>query len=758
MKVTTFMRRYRPYLLLLLVLAGCAGVFADVTYQGIRAMDEALGLVDHSNLVIRKSQDFSTQTARMLATRRGYALNGDKGELDAYGASKAAASDLIAELNTLMQPDASQLSRLNELQHYFLDYSGKLDALMPVSTQLLPKKPAEKEAAEQEADTKAETIQSASDNLVRVGHDILVKEQAQLADRAKAASKQRHSNSVTLGISCGLTLAMFLLFNIYIFYSRLRKENAEKEQDEKKEVFRIAVEGAGDGVFEWNLARDTAFFSRQFWAMLGYTENREYETSMQAYRDLLHPDDSERVLAHIDKYLSGEISEYLIVFRMKHKSGRWAWINARAKALYDDDGKPHRLVGAHTDISHIKAYEEKLQKAKEQAESANRAKTDFLAHMSHEIRTPLTAISGIAEIFEGDKKSLSEKQQHLVRTLVSSTSSLKDLVSDILDFSKIESGELDLEEDVFSLQELFDQVTSIFSQRAAEKGIDFRFNCDAVRRMKFRGDRVRLRQILINLIGNALKFTSEGSVEVEARKTVRESGNFLCIDVTDTGIGIEPENLNIIFERFKQADSSVSRKYGGTGLGLPISMRLARLMDGDISLESKPGRGSTFTLEVPTKMQDTAEDDAPQAAEADMPTHDGNGAPLEDKKILLVEDYEGNVVILSYLLDSLHCTYEVARTGLEAMNMWKGKKYDLILMDVQMPEMDGFTATAQIRRMEKEKGLPHTPIIGMTAHALVGDREKCIEAGMDTYLAKPIEEQALKSKILEHLSRRKKVA
>jgi CheY-like chemotaxis protein len=378
--------------------------------------------------------------------------------------------------------------------------------------------------------------------------------------------------------------------------------------------------------------------------------------------------------------------------------------------------------------------------------------------MSHEIRTPLTAISGIAEIFESHQVNLDDKQRQLVKTLNSSTQSLKELISDILDFSKIESGELEMEEKSFGLQSLFEQVVSIVSVKAQEKGIDFRFDYEDVRKQKCLGDRARLRQVLINLIGNAIKFTDKGEVEVTALRTLQNNNAFLRIDVRDTGIGIDPQNFEMIFERFKQADSSVSRKYGGTGLGLPISLRLARLMGGNIAVESTPGKGSTFTLIMPLRTEEELEDDESDLRLSHRLSEDIRGQGISQKRILLVEDYEGNIVLLSYLLDGLECHYDVARTGLEALNMWKNNNYDLILMDVQMPEMDGFTATTQIRHMEKEKALPRTPIIGMTAHALVGDKEKCIEAGMDSYLPKPIVEIDLKSKIVEYLSRKKRVA
>ena len=231
----------------------------------------------------------------------------------------------------------------------------------------------------------------------------------------------------------------------------------------------------------------------------------------------------------------------------------------------------------------------------------------------------------------------------------------------------------------------------------------------------------------------------------------------LEIEVADTGIGIDPDKFDIIFERFKQADSSVSRKYGGTGLGLPISKNLALLMGGDISLQSEPGKGSVFTLVVPFKV--ALDDDGPDAVPDRMVAEKLNdqirAAVNDQSKVLLVEDYEGNIVVIGYILEELGLSFDVARTGLEALNLWKQRHYDVILMDVQMPEMDGLTASTHIRTIEAEKNIDRTPIIGMTAHALVADKDKCIAAGMDAYLPKPIIEADLKGQILKYVSEKK---
>lgn len=793
----TFFRQYSASIIFALLLAGALVLLGAFVHKGSQSINRGMQGIEQSHEIIVRNQELAVLVERMTAQQQAYVLSGEERFNATYDFNKGQISNRIAELTGLLRQNTAQTSRLNELQHHFLLLTERLDemalvfraerALAAIAAQEAARAEAEKEAVqggadkvEKDAPRRAsaekevrlvfnlplppprpmptmDTVEAARENLSRVSGEIIADEQLLLKRRSETLEQQRRFYRFSI-MAGGAGIALVFLVGVVYLVRTPAAAAAAGEGGGVEEMFRLAIEGSNDGIFEWNLERETAFYSQQFWSMLGYEKGR-FPDTMDSFREILHPDDRERVLGHLERYLSGEISDYLIIFRMRHKSGRWVWINARGKALYDDKGKPYRMVGAHTDISHIKAYEEKLQKAKETAEKASRAKTDFLAHMSHEIRTPLTAISGIAEIFEKYQENLEPKQRQLVKTLNSSTQSLKELVSDILDFSKIESGELELEESPFSLQSLFEQVISIVSVKAQEKGIDFRFDYEDVRRQRILGDRARLRQILINLIGNAVKFTDKGGVDIKASRVMQGGAAHLRIDVRDSGIGIDPKHFDMIFERFKQADSSVSRKYGGTGLGLPISQRLARLMGGSITVESTLGKGSTFTLLLPVKQdEEIAEVETDQTLSQSLSDSIREQGGKTQKRILLVEDYEGNVVLLSYLLDSLGCQYDVARTGLEALNMWKQRGYDLILMDVQMPEMDGFTATAQIRRMEQEKSLPRTPIIGMTAHALVGDKEKCIEAGMDSYLPKPIVEIDLKTKIAEYLDAKKRVA
>ena len=380
---------------------------------------------------------------------------------------------------------------------------------------------------------------------------------------------------LTLLIGGGTAFVLIMLFNGYLLRVQSKRSAAESALSDKEAVFRLAMEGTNDGVFDWNIKMGDVFYSDQFASMLGYGPD-EFKGTFEDFANKLHPDEEERVKEYVDLYLNGQLSEYSNTFRMKHKSGRWIWINSRAKLIADKDGAPARMVGAHTDISASKEYEQRLQDAKTNAENANRAKSDFLVHMSHEIRTPLTTISGVAEILEQNNEGLDEKKQKLVKVLNTASVTLKDLITEVLDFSKIESGEMELEESGFALDDAFEHVVSIMSARAGEKGLEFVFDYEDFKETRFYGDPIRLRQILINLIGNATKFTDKGHVHVKALKEERNGNPVLTISVEDTGLGIAEDQFDLVFERFKQADFSESRKHGGTGSGLPISKNSRR--------------------------------------------------------------------------------------------------------------------------------------------------------------------------------------
>jgi PAS domain S-box-containing protein len=530
------------------------------------------------------------------------------------------------------------------------------------------------------------------------------------------------------------------------------RKRAEGALARSEETYRQMAFNASDVLYVVDPPTEGLEWYGQIDQMLGYAEG-EFPRTMKAWEEVIHPEDRPKVLDAYDKSCASGAA-FEVEYRVRKRDGAYLFWEDRGRPTYDARGVMVKFIGACSDITRRKQAEAALRQAKEAAEAATRAKSQFLANMSHEIRTPMNAIIGMADLLM--ETPLDDEQRDYARTVQSCAESLMTIINDILDLSKVEAGKLDLNPVPFHLGECLDQTLKPLALRARQKGVAFTHDVLPGTPLGLVGDPARLRQVVTNLVGNAVKFTERGEVAVEVRNSEFRIPNseFLLFSVRDTGIGIAPERRQAIFDAFSQGDGSTTRKYGGTGLGLTISKRLVEMMGGQIWVESAEGVGSAFhftarfaPLPTPGPCQ------PPPARQSEIP-HSPRPQPATTerrRRILVAEDNAVNQRLATRLLEKMGYAVEIAENGRQAVAAHATGGFDLILMDVQMPEMDGLEATAAIRGAERLTGR-HTPVVALTAHALHGDRERCLGAGMDEYLSKPIQRDQLAATLARILS------
>jgi PAS domain S-box-containing protein len=493
-----------------------------------------------------------------------------------------------------------------------------------------------------------------------------------------------------------------------------RKET-EAALRRSEQLYRAIGEAIDYGVWMCDAEGRNIYASESFLKLVGITQE---ECSNLGWKDVLHPDDAEETLAAwLECAKSGGV--WSREHRFKGVDGKWHPILARGVPIRDEGGVILGWAGINLDISEQKRAEVRLHEALRQAEIASQAKTDFLANMSHEIRTPMNAIVGLSNIL-GKSKTLSEREKEFVSTLQSSAQALLTLLNDVLDLSKLESSKIEIEHIPFEPAVLLMECRDVMAVEASKKGLAFHLSTGSLTNLVLLGDPMRIRQIVLNLLSNAFKFTSEGEVALRGDYIdLGEGRSELRISVHDTGIGMKPEILKQIFEKFTQADASTTRLYGGTGLGLAICKSLAEMMSGKITVTSEPGHGSDFTLKVPLQKSGQKHIAVEQVL---APVRSGEFSPEEVGQVLLVDDYEPNILVARTILEEVGLKCGSALDGREALLKLEQDAYGLLLIDVQMPGLDGYEVTRRIRQREKETQAPRLPIIAITAYALEGDR------------------------------------
>ncbi|PJZ75811.1 hybrid sensor histidine kinase/response regulator [Leptospira neocaledonica] len=507
--------------------------------------------------------------------------------------------------------------------------------------------------------------------------------------------------------------------------------NVETQLRIQKEQLEFTYLASNDGYWDYNMKTGQLFLSERWKTMLGFTNEEISSNDQQIWRKLVHPKDLRIALSAFQRHQTEETERFDKVLRFKTKSGEYIFIRSRALIIKDENGDPTRIVGTHTDISAAKQTEIALEKAKEKAEQADKAKSEFLGMISHEMRTPLNGIFGMANLLMTSE--LNSEQKEYLKDLSDSTEILSRLIDDLLQIITLDSTKIEIKEETFEIKTFIDLIRILVEPKAHEKNIEFKIFISEKFPKVIVGDRTRIEQLLLNLITNSIKFTDKGSVTLSLDLEGEAS---ILFKVKDTGIGIKEEARQRIFDAFHQEDLADTRKYSGVGLGLYIVKRLTSKMRGEVRLDSKPGLGSEFSIILPLKIE-TAPPLNPIEIQSETIPIFSSGS------VLIVDDNEINVKILAKHLSKTGVQSDSALSGKEALKLLDTdkKKYDLILLDLQMPEMDGYHTADAIHALNSSNA--KTPIVAVTASSFSEAYEKCVQHGIEGFIGKPFQPKQL---------------
>jgi len=697
------------------------------TYRTTNEYGNASEWVSHTQRVISITQNILLDIQAIESSQRGYVITGNEKYLEPYEEGKQDIRGSFDEVKNLIQYNPSQKSLLDSIR-LVLELKMKFAEEVIVDRKNNGHESAQKLVMTNEGENLMTRIR-ASVNL------FIVNEGYVLSERLDTTKKNysRALNTIVISIFLAISIVIITLYFFIIDYNRrIRSEKMVLENETRIKKF---LESLPVGVYVLDSKGKPYYANSKSTEILGkgilpgssIANLPEIYGSYIAGTNNLYPAERQPIV----RALNGETDLSIEDMEIHRGDGRIP-LRINATNIRDSEKKIEYAIAVFEDITTVKEAEKKLIEARKLAEESAILKEAFLANMSHEIRTPMNAILGFTDLLL--KRSLKEEEKDFVKTIKTSGENLLRIINDVLDVSKMESGMMSFEKQPIDIRDTFNSLGSMFSQKAKEKKLYLSFSFDSNLPEIVTGDPLRLSQILINLVGNAIKFTSKGGIDVFVKLLKKGSGiDYVQFSVKDTGIGISSDKLPYIFERFRQAESHTSRNYGGTGLGLSIAKQLIELQGGEIEVKSAEGIGTQFLFTLPFGKADST-------YVANLNKNKGYDATvIAKKKLLVVEDNPINVKFILSLFKQYDIKTDIAENGKIAIDKFKNSNYDLILMDIEMPEMNGYETVDMIRNTLGS----NVPIIAMTAHAMAGEKEKCLRLGMNAYVSKPISEELL---------------